>query len=478
MHRITLILLGVLTASSALQIRFSCALAQEMSYTLLTVFTNPTPASGDYFGYSVAAMGTDRVLIGAYRDDTGATDAGAAYLFTTNGVLLNTFTNPAPETNDYFGISVAAIGTDRVLIGAHWDDLGAVNAGAAYLFSTDGTLLTTFTNPTPAALDYFGSFVAAFGTDRVLIGAYGDNAGASDAGVMYSFSTDGTLLHTFTNPTPAASDEFGHSAAVVGTDRVLIGSTYDDARLVDSGTAYLFGASGALLVTFTNPAPTALDYFGQRVAAVGTDRVLIGAWGDDKGASAAGVVYLFHTNGALLTTFTNPAPAADDYFGSSFAVVSSDRILIGAYADDTAATDAGAAYLFTTNGTLLTTLTNAAPAIGEWFGRSIAVLESGQALIGAHRNDTGATDSGMAYLFSLTERASEAPMLNIRPTTSSAVAVSWPSPSSGWILQENTNSVASGNWSNAPGPFQDDGTNKTLIAEPASGNHFYRLFRP
>lgn len=49
MHRITLILLGVLTASSALQIRFSCALAQEMSYTLLTVFTNPTPASGDYF---------------------------------------------------------------------------------------------------------------------------------------------------------------------------------------------------------------------------------------------------------------------------------------------------------------------------------------------------------------------------------------------------------------------------------------------
>ena len=425
MHRITLILLGVLTASSALQIRFSCALAQEMSYTLLTVFTNPTPASGDYFGYSVAAMGTDRVLIGAYRDDTGATDAGAAYLFTTNGVLLNTFTNPAPETNDYFGISVAAIGTDRVLIGAHWDDLGAVNAGAAYLFSTNGTLLTTFTNPTPAALDYFGSFVAAFGTDRVLIGAYGDNAGASDAGVMYSFSTDGTLLHTFTNPTPAASDEFGHSAAVVGTDRVLIGSTYDDARLVDSGTAYLFGASGALLVTFTNP-----------------------------------------------------APAADDYFGSSFAVVSSDRILIGAYADDTAATDAGAAYLFTTNGTLLTTLTNAAPAIGEWFGRSIAVLESGQALIGAHRNDTGATDSGMAYLFSLTERASEAPMLNIRPTTSSAVAVSWPSPSSGWILQENTNSVASGNWSNAPGPFQDDGTNKTLIAEPASGNHFYRLFRP
>ena len=36
------------------------------------------------------------------------------------------------------------------------DDTGATNAGAAYLFSTDGTLLTTFTNPTPADNDQFG----------------------------------------------------------------------------------------------------------------------------------------------------------------------------------------------------------------------------------------------------------------------------------------------------------------------------------
>ena len=102
---------------------------------------------------SVAAVGTDRVLIGAPDDDTGATDAGAAYLFSTNGALLTTFTNPTPAADDYFGYSVAAVGTDRVLIGAYSDDTGATDAGAAYLFSTNGTLLTTFTNPTPAADD-------------------------------------------------------------------------------------------------------------------------------------------------------------------------------------------------------------------------------------------------------------------------------------------------------------------------------------
>jgi hypothetical protein len=48
---------------------------------LLTTFTNPTPAANDIFGFSVAAVGSDRVLMGAGQDDTGAFHAGAAYLF-------------------------------------------------------------------------------------------------------------------------------------------------------------------------------------------------------------------------------------------------------------------------------------------------------------------------------------------------------------------------------------------------------------
>ncbi|HEY9171169.1 MAG TPA: FG-GAP repeat protein, partial [Verrucomicrobiae bacterium] len=139
-------------------------MATALNWFLATTITNPTPATSDYFGYSVAAVGTDQVLIGAYRDDTGATDAGAAYLLRTDGTLLTTFTNPTPVADDNFGYSVAAVGTDRVLIGAYRDDTGADNAGAAYLFSTSGTLLTTFTNPTPVASDNFGISVSAVGT--------------------------------------------------------------------------------------------------------------------------------------------------------------------------------------------------------------------------------------------------------------------------------------------------------------------------
>src|SRR6476619_3453993 len=67
-------------------------------------------------------------------------------------VLLRTFNNPTPALDDNFGSSMAALGNDRVLIGARYDDTTATNAGAVYLFHTNGTLLTTFTNPIPAPI--------------------------------------------------------------------------------------------------------------------------------------------------------------------------------------------------------------------------------------------------------------------------------------------------------------------------------------
>lgn len=51
---------ALLSAASATQL---CA--QNTSAPLLTTFTNPTPANAEQFGQSVAAMGGDRVLIGA-----------------------------------------------------------------------------------------------------------------------------------------------------------------------------------------------------------------------------------------------------------------------------------------------------------------------------------------------------------------------------------------------------------------------------
>jgi hypothetical protein len=64
----------------------------------------------------------------------------------------------------------------------------------------------------------------------------------------------------------------------------------------------------------------------------------------------------------------------------------------------------------------------------------------------------------------------DAPRLQIQLTLTNTVAVFWPSPSTGWMLQQNTNSVASVNWSNVTSGVLDDGTTKTLIVNPPTGH--------
>jgi hypothetical protein len=84
-----------------------------------------------------------------------------------------------------------------LVIGAHSDNAGANDAGAAYLFGIDGTLLSTFNNPAPAAGDLFGSAVAALGTDRILVGASQDDAGTTDSGAIHLFSLNAYVFSSW-----------------------------------------------------------------------------------------------------------------------------------------------------------------------------------------------------------------------------------------------------------------------------------------
>ena len=71
-----------------------------------------------------------------------------------------------------------------------------------------------------------------------------------------------------------------------------------------------------------------------------------------------------------------------------------------------------------------------------------------------------------------------APLLTITRTTTNTMAISWFSPATGFTLQQNTNSVSSLNWSNVVTVPTDDGTTKTVVVNPPTGNRFYRLFKP
>ena len=67
-----------------------------------------------------------------------------------------------------------------------------------------------------------------------------------------------------------------------------------------------------------------------------------------------------------------------------------------------------------------------------------------------------------------------APVLSIKLTSTNTAMVYWPSPSTGFNLQVNTN-LATANWVTPAETSTDNGTIKFIIVNPPTGNRFYRL---
>jgi hypothetical protein len=67
-----------------------------------------------------------------------------------------------------------------------------------------------------------------------------------------------------------------------------------------------------------------------------------------------------------------------------------------------------------------------------------------------------------------------APLLTITLNPQlSTINVSWPSPSTGWTLQQNS-VLTTTSWSTSGG-ISDNGTNKSITITPPTGNLFFRL---
>ena len=67
-----------------------------------------------------------------------------------------------------------------------------------------------------------------------------------------------------------------------------------------------------------------------------------------------------------------------------------------------------------------------------------------------------------------------APLLSIKLAGSNTVMIYWPSPSTGFNLQVNTN-LAGTNWTGVPQTVNDDGTNRYILIAPPIGGLYYRL---
>jgi plastocyanin len=301
---------------------------------------NPNPISGDRFGAAAAGAGQGFMVIGAPGKDVQigptqtAADAGIAYLYTTGGSMVAELNNPSVTANDGFGLTVARMGDDFVMVSKVGDGANPASAGTVYAFTLDPDLHATFNNPFPAAGDLFGISMLSLESTIVVIGAPGD--GASLSGAIHIFEPEGNYLDSVANPSAFANALFGYSLAPVGNDRVAIGAP-------GAETVYIYSQFGNPISSIANPVPTGVSNFGSALIALSDNRLLIGATAT---GFSHGRVFLYDTDGCRLLDIEHPDGGFHPFFGRALAPCGADGFAIGNPGDDTHESDAGAIYLY------------------------------------------------------------------------------------------------------------------------------------
>ncbi len=427
-------------------------------------------ADNDRAGYAVAGGGdidgdgAGDLIIGAYQEDSGGTNAGAAYIVfggATGSMSLDDadaiLTGGAD--NDSAGFAVAGPGDvnddgyDDIFVGAYQEDSGGTNAGAAYLIygpvsgssSLDDAdlMLLGVSNDDRAGIALAGA--GDFNSDGsldLLIGADQEDSGGSNAGAVYLVFggdsgevdlSDAELVLTG----GAAGDGAGVSVAGAGDVNadgyadILVGADQEDTGGSNAGAAYLIygGTTGTMSLSAADAVLTgeaASDYAGHSVSSAGDtnndgyDDVIIGAYGSDEAASSAGAAYIVY--GPFSGTMSLSAAdamlvgeVASDYAGYSVSGggdIDSDGngdVVIGAYGDDIAGSAAGAAYVlygpFSGQSSLATAVVK---LVGEntfdYAGFAVALVpdvdgdSQDDVLVGAYQEDSGGSNAGAAYL--------------------------------------------------------------------------------
>ncbi len=321
----------------------------------------------DAFGYSVFISG-DTAVVGAMWQDTGGSKTGAAYIFgkdeggAGNWGQIKKIQASDKEIDDEFGRFVV-ISDDIVAVGSQLEDTGASSAGAVYIFGKDQGgadnwgEVKKIQSGNPQSNGYFGKSVSIYG-DIMVVGAYGEDIGGSFAGAIYLFQKDeGGVdnwgqIRRIQASDAAANDSFGYSVSISG-DIITASSVVQNSS---TGAVYIFERDrggkdnwGEVKKILASDAASD-DQFGCFLT-ISDNVLLVGARYEDTGGSNAGSVYLFQKNEGGINNWgevkklQSSSPETDAVFGNGLSIYK-NTIVIGADGEDSSGTDSGSLYIF------------------------------------------------------------------------------------------------------------------------------------
>ena len=374
----------------------------DSTWEQVQIIKDPRGKHRDYFGSAIAL--TDKYLaIGAWGDDTKATNAGAVYLYEKTGgkwQLTKKIYASDAAYRDKFGFSLDM--NEQILaVGAYSNDDKDVSSGTVYLFDlTDLKVIKVLRAHDAGKYWEFGRSIS-IDNNAIAIGAIGaDNF----IGAAYIFGKqegqpwDSVKEITKISPFDSIPDaEFGYSIAL-SNNKLVVGAPLSS----DTGFVYIYEDSSTwqtyhLVSKLTSTSARSKDFYGHAVT-ISSGDIIIGAYrkDDSKLGNNCGAVYILDKNNFTQTQELFPVEYTKnefDYFGYAIDVYENYAI-IGAPGERNSI---GAAYLFHFNGQnweRLAKFTNTYPYTSK-FGQSVAIYKDA-ILIGAPYYET---KRGAAFLF-------------------------------------------------------------------------------
>jgi hypothetical protein len=383
--------------------------------------------AGDVFGDALELSGDGNyAIVGAQYGDTGATtNTGAAYIFLRSG---SNWTQQAKLTasnagaGDAFGDGAVSLNSDATyaMVGAKLEDTGASNAGMAYVFTRSGTnwsQQTTLQASDRSSLANFGAYVS-LNSDATYaaISAPSDAGSSSNEGAVYIFTRSGstwTQQAKLVASDTAQSLYFGETVSMNNDGSYVIIGAYGDSTIgTSNGAAYVFTRSGSTWTQqakITESGAASYDYFGWKVSINGDGSyAVISKYSDNSNTGAA---YVYTRSGSTWTqqaVLTASDGATGDRFAFGVAISRNGSVIIaGANGENDNGSNAGAAYVFKRSGSTWTQqrkITSSDIQASDYFGAAVSISSEGEyIIISAHREDGGSgdpkADAGAAYIY-------------------------------------------------------------------------------
>lgn len=401
-----------------------------------SVFTI-TPLSGDGGGvagnFTLTFKTTDNVNIATTTKDFSLTFAPSTDWSTapTEQAIL---TASDAQADDQFGwdLDIDDEG-EYIIVGAPYEDTTASGAGAAYIFTRSGSTWTQqqkIQASDAGADDQFG-YGVAINSDATYaaVGAIGDDDQATNSGAAYVFTRSGStwtqqakLMDIYTS-TNKSSDKFGAPLAFSKDgSRLIIGAWYynDSGESASTGAVYVMRRSGSTWTRETTLRPSGSGFSASRFGwdldiNEDGDRIVVGARYDGSGGTQAGAVYFFHRSNTTWTLQQKRTPidiGNTDSFGVSVAMSRDGTYaIIGSQNEDDTASNSGAAYVYYWSGTAWNQerkLKASDASASAAFGADVGMNEDGTyVVIGTFDDDQG-TNAGGLYVFRRTGGSDDA----------------------------------------------------------------------